>query len=233
MSRQPTVSTMPALENRLPGPPATKSARLLVGTAIAIACCHSATLADDSDAPGEPGTTSGPADAAHQATPTTPSRLVSDSELEHYVRQITGMLPIMERARDPFGVVQDPDAEPEVVPVEDDEPAPFTPASPAIPLSEVVSRMEITTVMPGEGRFLVGTRSFHVGNVFPVNYRGRTYRLRVEDVTMERIRFRNTETDESAEHSLNPIPDGMRAANGQTEIPGLIPSGRDAPIDLD
>lgn len=206
---------------------------------IGIGCAFTTALAQPEDAGAEDSAVAeatgtmaedNASQSAYGRAPT-PSRLVSDSELEAYLEQVFALLPMTSRLTDPFGSIQDPDAAPPPPPAIEFD-IPDAPETPAIPFSEVVNRINITTIMPGENRFLVGTRSFQVNDVIPVNYRGQTYQVRVESVSSSRIRFRNEENDESANHDLDLLPAGMSAGGSQSSVPGMIRTGPDVPIDL-
>lgn len=172
------------------------------------------------------------ADAATSANGApTSSRLISASELDDYLARVLAELPMTTRERDPFGAPQDPDAKPTPPPTPLGNARQITETSAT--LGEVVRLINITTVMPADRKFLVGTRSFGTGDVIPINYRGRPYRVRVEEVTSKRIRFRNIENDDTATRELDILPAGMSAGGDRGAIPGLVPTGPDVPIDLE
>lgn len=157
------------------------------------------------------------------------SRLISDSEVEDYLKQIAAILPMATQERDPFGALQDPDAVPKI---------PLMPDMPAMPemktaFEDVVRMINVTMVMPADQKFIIGTRSFGVNDVLTVNYRDQPIRVRVEEVTPTKIRFRNVESDDVATRTLEILPAGMSAGGSRRSIPGLIPTGPDVPIDLD
>ena len=79
------------------------------------------------------------------------------------------------RTLDPFGMPQDPDAKPIVK-------APVPEQSSASPrsgdaLSGDHRKIVVTTIMPGEKRFLVGTRSIKQGEHIPLIFRGKQIRV--------------------------------------------------------
>jgi hypothetical protein len=160
------------------------------------------------------------------------SRLISDSEIEEYLEGLAALLPMATQERDPFGSLQDPDAVPKMAPIT----MPDMPTMPEMttPFEDVVRMISVTTVMPSERRFLIGNRSFGVNDVITINYRGQPIRARVEEVSSRQIRFRNVETNHVATRTLEFLPAGMSAGGGSgAAIPGLIPTGPDAPINLD
>jgi len=159
------------------------------------------------------------------------SRLISDSELEEYIEKLAGSLPMAKQERDPFGAMQDPDAVPTTPLIE----MPDTIVMPEFttPFEDVVRMINVSTIMPADNRFLIGTRSFGINDVVTFNYQGQSIRARVEAVTSREIRFRNVDSDDVATRTLEIMPAGMSAGGGSRNIPGLIPTGPNVPIDLD
>lgn len=157
-----------------------------------------------------------------------PSRYVAGEELESYVAAVAASLAIMTRNNDPFGKPQDPARA-----VVEPEASPSAPVVPTQPLSEIIALIRITTVMPGEKRFLIGSRSISQGQVLPLNYRGRLIRVQVTEVNSRQIDFKNLETGEVATHRLDLLPSGMTAGSEHAPAPGMTPAGRDAPLELD
>jgi hypothetical protein len=212
-----------------------------VAVAVAMSMWLTAGAAISQNIPAPPSPPAGQPEPEPAAAPRPPrppgpvdtkaSRLVDEIELEAYIDGIASIFSMANRAADPFGVFQDPDAKPAPPPMVQTT-AQRIPEV-ATPFSEIVRRIEVTTVMPGERQFLIGTRAIRQGQQFPVNFRGRRYMLVVDEVSSRRIVFRNAENDETANRELALLPDGMRPGSGDTEIPGLMPAGRDAPINLD
>jgi len=159
------------------------------------------------------------------------SRLISDSELDDYLETLAAILPMATQERDPFGSLQDPDAVPKAPPIA----MPDMPGMPELstPFKDVVGMINVTTVMPAERRFLIGTRSFGVDDVLTINFRGQPIRAKVEAVSTRQIRFRNLENGDIATRTLELLPPGMSAGGSNDTIPGLIPTGPNVPIDLD
>jgi hypothetical protein len=156
------------------------------------------------------------ADAASQALVNTPSRLVG-YDAKPYLKAVTANLAMRDRQLDPFGKIQDPEA----------KPSPTTPArplvraapEPAVPLSEIVRLIKVTTVIPSERLFLVGTRSIKQGDKFPLNFRGKTTHVEVIEVASRRIAFRNGETGEIGILPLDLLPQGMTPAGKEPAPP--------------
>ncbi len=162
----------------------------------------------------------------------TPSRLVAPAAMESYLESMVSVFSAMSREKDPFGQVQDPDVKPAVVAT--------TPGlarrtvTQATPLSEIVSHLPITTIMPGEKSFLIGTRKVAVGQEVPLVWRGKTLRVVVTQVSSSRLSFRDAETGETGDRIMTLLPPGMSAGGGLKQIlaPGMVPDRANAPIDL-
>lgn len=159
------------------------------------------------------------------------SRLISDSEIAEYLATLIPILPMTTRERDPFGSVQDPDAVPKVPVIA----MPEMPDMPAMttPFEDVVRLINVSTVMPGDRRFLIGDRQFGVGDVITINFRGQPLRAKVEEVSSRRIRFLNMESGAVADRTLELLPAGMSSGGSRPSIPGLIPTGPNVPIDME
>jgi hypothetical protein len=161
----------------------------------------------------------------------TPSRRVSPEDLPGYVRALSSVLSIRSRDTDPFGRIQDPDAKPIIKPtiVSSKRIAPIQ----ATPFSEIVRLIKVTTIMPGERRFLIGNRSVSQGDRIPLAFRGKNIPVEVASVSSNRIQFRNLDNGDTAELSLNMMPPGMTPGNDGIHAPGMVPDNPNAPIDLD
>jgi hypothetical protein len=161
----------------------------------------------------------------------TPSRRVSPEEFPGYVRAVAAVLSIRSRDTDPFGRIQDPDAKPIIKPTiaVTKRIAPMQ----ATPFSEIVRLIRVTTIMPGERRFLIGNRSVKQGDRIPLAFRGKNIPVEVASVSSNRIQFRNLDNGETAELSLNMLPPGMKPGNDGIHAPGMVPDNPNAPIDLD
>jgi hypothetical protein len=161
-----------------------------------------------------------------------PSRLVATDEVGAYIEEIRATFSMRERETDPFGQYQDPDAKPIVKPVlaSSSRPAQMQ----ATPFADIVRLIVISTIMPGEKRFLIGTRSVAQGDILPLNFRGRQIRVQVTEVTGRQIGFRNLESGETAARKLDMLPAGMSMGNSQLiSAPGMVRDRPDSPIDLD
>ncbi len=161
------------------------------------------------------------------------SRYVAPEEMEAYLISMTSVFSAMKREKDPFGQYQDPDSKPKVQVAASGvtRPAPTK----ETPLTEIVGRLPITTIMPGEQSFLIGTRKVQLGQEVPLVWRGKTLRVKVTEVTSRLIAFRNVESGETGARTMDLMPVGMSIGNGSAEItaPGMVPDSPNAPIELE
>lgn len=169
-----------------------------------------------------------PAKADKATFPAKPMRHVG-GEVEDFVRATADTFAISTRTFDPFGLPLDPDYTPPAPPPS------ATPAAeevPGVPFSEIIRRIQITTVMAGEKKFLVGARSFSVGDRFPVNFDGQAIWIEITEVSARQVGFRNVQTGETAAQPLNLLPPGMTPGGGSITAPGMVPANPQAPLDL-
>jgi hypothetical protein len=163
---------------------------------------------------------------------TTPSRYVGPAELNDYLASVKPSLSIYKRTTDPFGLLQDPSVKPAIK-----RPAITSTRSiqsvQTTPFSDIVKLIKVTTIMPGERRFLVGTRSIKQGDRFPIRFRGKTFQVEVKSVSSSRIDFNNLENGETATLTVNLLPKGMVPGSDGITAPGMVPEGGDIPINLD
>jgi hypothetical protein len=160
-----------------------------------------------------------------------PSRYVTTEQLPDYVTALSETLTIRKRVTDPFGQYQDPNARPVALPTVAKVKR-FAPAQ-TTPFSDIVRLIKVTTVMPAEKRFLIGTRTITQGDRIPLSFRGKTIKVEVVAVTSSAIDFRNVENGEQASVRLNMLPVGMTPGNDGINAPGMVPDRPDAPINLD
>ena len=161
----------------------------------------------------------------------TPSRQVGPTELDAYVKSLSSVFSIGQRTLDPFAMPQDPDAKPVI-----QEPAPGVVRRVQIqvtPFPEIVQKIVVTTIMPGEKRFLVGTRSFKQGEQIPLSFRGKQIRVQITEVNSQQISFKNLESGEIALRKLDMLPVGMTPGSHGITAPGMTLDSPNAPIELD
>lgn len=166
------------------------------------------------------------------AGPTIPSRQIGPAELEPYLESLSSMFHPQGRAKDPFGHYQDPEVKPVIKTTVAKTSTRSAPVK-ATPLSEIVELIVITTIMPGEKSFLVGTRKVKQGDELPLLWRGKTLRVQVTDVTSRMIAFRNIESGETGSRTLDMLPPGMKAGIDGIAAPGMTLDRPNAPIELE
>ena len=163
---------------------------------------------------------------------TTASRNISAAELKPYIDSVATVFLIRGRVRDSFGQNQDPDAKPVIKPSAPLAVRRSAPAQ-ATPFADIVRLLDVTTIMPGEKRFLIGSRSFKLGDVMPLNFRNKVIHVVITEVTSRQISFRNQDSGEIAVRKLDMLPAGMIAGSHGISAPGMTPDHSNAPIDLE
>jgi hypothetical protein len=162
----------------------------------------------------------------------TPSRLIGPGEIASYLNSISSNLLIKKRKRDPFGMFQDLAAAP-VAKTTSLMGANPIPVIRTTPFRDIVRLIKVTTVMPREKKFLLGSRSFGQGDMIPLKYKGKALRVQITEVGSQQISFRNLDTGETASLGSDREPAGMTRGDQGASIPGLTPNQPNAPIDLD
>ena len=183
----------------------------------------------DQNSANQPAT-SEPAEAM-DITTLEPSRRIGEERMPTYLQALNAVLTISKRETDPFGQVQDPDARPVIkTPIaRTQRAAPMQ----ATPFADIIRLIKVTTVMPSERKFLIGTRSIKQGDRIPLTFRGRNIAGEVASVSSKSSDFRNVENGETASLSLNLMPAGMTPGSEVITAPGMTLDRPDAPLDLD
>ena len=205
---------------------------ILAPSAFAQSAANFNTRTQATATPPAAAQTAKPAPGAAAPAITTPSRQIGTAVLDSYLDSLATAFLIRGRAVDPFGQQQDPNAKPVIkapVVTAGRRAAPIL----ATPFSEIVRKIIVTTIMPGEQRFLVGTRSFKQGDQIPLTFRHKPIRVQVTEVTSRQIGFRNLDSGETATRKLDLLPPGMTPGNHGIAAPGMSPDRPDAPIELD
>ncbi len=161
-----------------------------------------------------------------------PSRFVGEDDLTGYIEARTSMFAMQGRANDPFGQLQDPNAKPVLKTTVAKATRRIAPIL-ATPFSEIIKLLKVTTIMPKEQRFLLGTRSIKQGDCVSLSFRGKNIRVQVSSVNSRQIEFLNLENNEAASLKLNILPPGMTAGTGGITTLGKISNRQDSPIELD
>jgi len=170
--------------------------------------------------------------AVDQADPdlaSKPSRFAG-LHVDSYVRTIIGSLSIGKRQTDPFGLHQDPNYKPPK-PKRQLANRPTVKKAPQLSFGDIVGGIEINAVIPGKQTFLVGDRSFRVGDRIPLDVRGRMLTVQVIAVSTDSVSFRNTLSGETANIRLSIAP-GMSKGEDVPLPPGFVPEGRNAPLSI-
>lgn len=162
----------------------------------------------------------------------TPSRLVSESSLQDYLKSVSSQFTIQHQATDPFGLYQDPNAKPVIKKTVSKVTRRAAPAL-ATPFADVIRMLQINTVMPRERQFLIGSMTIREGENLSIRHRGRVIIARVLSVSSSRILFQNTANRETATLSLNLLPSGMSSGTRGITAPGLVPTQQSNIIELD
>lgn len=178
--------------------------------------------------PAEPALVAKPDSKA--AVPAKASRYAG-KDLKGYIETLAKQLSILDRATDPFGQSQDPNAKPVVRAVAAKVVRRPTAEPPAL-FSDIVSRIAITTIMPKEKRFYVGSRSIGQGDKLPISFRNKQIHTEVTEVSASRIVFRNIDTGEIGIRQLRMLPKGVTFGNKLT-TPGMVPTNANAPLEID
>lgn len=162
----------------------------------------------------------------------TPSRYISDEEVLPYVQSIAASLAIRQRTTDPFGQLQDPNAKPIIKPTLAKKSQRVTQMQ-STPFVDIIRQIKVSTIMPLEKKFLVGTRSIKQGQQFPISYRNKNIKIEVVSVSSRQIEFRNVDSGEIAALKLSLLPAGMTPGNKGITAPGMQQNLSDAPLEIE
>jgi hypothetical protein len=162
----------------------------------------------------------------------TPSRYISEENLDAYLAFLTTTFSMSKRATDPFGLVQDPNAKPIIKTSVTKQSRRVAPIK-ATPFAEIIKLIKVTTIMPKDKCFLIGTRSIKQGDRIPLAFRSKNINVEVTLVTSRQIVFLNLENNETAALELNMLPVGMTPGTRGITTPGMAPDRPNAPLELD
>ena len=153
-------------------------------------------------------------------------------DTDAYIDAIASTFSMRARDRDPFGRHQDPNYKPPVIEQPTRSIPKYKPA-PVTPFVDIVEAIQITTIIPGQRRFLVGDRSFRVGDQIKLSTgNGKLLTVHVVAVRPDRVRFRHGVTNETADQVLKMLPGGMEEGGGGIRPKGLISPDEQAPLDI-
>ena len=159
-----------------------------------------------------------------------PSRMVL-LDAEPYLSAVASSLSMQTRQWDPFSRNQSPDYVPPQPKKVERTMAVAGQKVPSIPFSDIVAGIRVSTVVPGQGTFLVGGRSFRVGDRIELNTGERLLPVSVMSVRSSAIRFRNEVSGEEADLRLDILPEGLTRGSKVTP-PGVVSADADAPLSI-
>ncbi|MDE0835580.1 MAG: hypothetical protein OSA84_04430 [Akkermansiaceae bacterium] len=160
-----------------------------------------------------------------------PSRFAG-ADIESYTESRAAVFSMRNRKTDPFGLNQDPSVKPGVKKIASKLPVKRQLALPPTPLGDIVKLIRVTTIMPGEKKFLVGVRSFSEVDEFPLIFRGKRMNMKVVEVSSRRILFQNLDNGDKASLETEMLPPGMMAGGDNMQPPGLVSPLDNVPLEL-
>lgn len=178
------------------------------------------------------GRSEGKAEVAPEPVTAQPSRFAG-TDLEPYTSARAAIFSMRNRQTDPFGLHQDPNVKP-VRKAMAELPTKRRAALPPAPLSDIVTLINVTTIMPRDKKFLVGVRSFSESDEFTLLHRGKSIRLKIVKVSASEIKFRDIRKGEEAILRTGILPPGMvLGGGGSMRPPGMASPADDTPLRLD
>ncbi|QTN33782.1 hypothetical protein HZ994_16165 [Akkermansiaceae bacterium] len=160
-----------------------------------------------------------------------PSRFAGE-DITKYTASRAAVFSMRNRTTDPFGLNQDPNVKPPERKLADNKPVKRQAALPPTPLKEIVKLIRVTTIMPGEKKFLVGVRTFSESEQFPLLFNGKRMNMKVLEVSTRSILFQNLDNGDTASLETAMLPPGMIAGGGSIQPPGLVQSLANSPLEL-
>ncbi|MGB6221981.1 hypothetical protein [Haloferula sp.] len=151
-------------------------------------------------------------------------------DLDNYVQALSSSFSMRTRDLDPFARHQDPNFKP---------PQPVAPRpgiskpqpEPVTPFSDIIARINITAVVPAKQLFLVGERSFRVGDRIELDVgKEKPISVHVMAIEANSVNFRHGITGETANLSLGLTPEGMERGVA-LHPPGMVSKNSPAPLD--
>ena len=105
-------------------------------------------------------------------------------------------------------------------------------ALPPTPLKEIIKLIRVTTIMPGEKKFMVGVRTFSESDEFPLLFQDKRMNMKVVEVSPRSILFKNLDNGDTASLETDMLPPGMVAGVDKMQPPGLISPMANLPLVL-
>ncbi len=147
-----------------------------------------------------------------------------------YIRTIASTFSMRTRDTDPFARHQDPNFKP-IQPVIAKSKVPQYKKEVITPFSDIVERINITAVLPAQQIFLVDERSFTIGDRIKLDIgKDNPIAIHVIEIRADGVTFRHGTTGETANRSLQLIPEGMIRGKA-VHPPGMVPKNSNAPLD--
>lgn len=160
-----------------------------------------------------------------------PSRFAG-KDISTYTQARAAVFSMVKRETDPFGLHQDPSVKPAPKKISNQLPEKRLAALPPTPLSDIVKLIRVTTIMPGEKKFLVGVRTFSEGDEFSLLFQSKRMRMKVTEVSATSIVFTNLDNGEKASLETGMLPPGMIVGKGTMRPAGMVSPIDDLPLDL-
>lgn len=161
-----------------------------------------------------------------------PSRFAGQ-DVEPYILARSAVFSMRNRPTDPFGLFQDPNAKQVIRQQIANLPSKRQTALPPVPLADIVKLIPVSTIMPGERKFLVGVRSFSEGDEFPMIFQSKRMLMKILKVDARRILFLNVETGDKASLEAGILPPGMIAGGDKMKPPGMVSPDENLPLNLE
>ena len=154
------------------------------------------------------------------------AKFIKPEERVGWLDNMRSTLPIAKRDKGPFGLAQDASA---IVAVKKAAPK----RSDAF--AKAINSMNITALLPGDNKFVIGSHEYFEGQVFPVILASRQFNVKILSVKIDKVLFKNMITGEKVTKNMNTLPQGMTPNGSIESVEGVTRMGRGkpAPLNLD
>lgn len=150
-------------------------------------------------------------------------------ELDNYIQALASSFKMRTRDTDPFARHQDPNFKP-IQPVAPKKGIPKFKKEPVTPFSDIIARINVTAVMPAQQTFLVGNRTFKIGDRIKLDVgKEKLISVHVVAIQANSVNFRHGITGETADLSLKLMPAGMERGTA-VHPPGMVAENSETPI---
>jgi hypothetical protein len=152
-------------------------------------------------------------------------------ELDSYIQALSTSFTMRNRDTDPFARHQDPNFKP-IQPIAPKSKIPNFKKEPITPFSDIIARINVTAVMPAQQTFLVGGRTFKIGDRIRLDVgKEKFISVHVVAIQANSVTFRHGVTHQTANLSLKLMPEGMMRGKAD-HPPGMISENSDAPLNI-